>query len=75
MFSFRLADHQGKPGVQLVEIVQNGEVVGAVYPTETGLKIVSRYLLADPETAVEFDRSKLPPIPAILIHLLRKGRH
>lgn len=75
MFEFRLADHRDKPGVKLVEIIQNGEVVGAVYPTETGLKIVSRYLLADPETAVEIDRSKLPPIPAILIHLLRKGRH
>lgn len=75
MFSFRLADHKAVPGVQLVEIVQDGEVVGAIYPTETGLKILSRYLLADPGTAVEIDRSKLPPIPAILIHLLRKGRH
>lgn len=70
-----MADHEAKPGVKLVEIVQDGEVVGAIYPTETGLKIMSRYLLADPETAVEIDRSKLPPIPAILIHLLRKGRH
>lgn len=75
MFSFRLADHQEKPGVQLVEIVQDGEVVGAIYPTDTGVKILSRYLLADPETAVEIERNKLPPIPAILIHLLRRGRH
>ena len=70
-FSFRLADHDIKPGVRLVEIIQNGEVVRAIYPTERGIKIVSRYLMDDPASAVKIDRSKLPPIPAVLINLLR----
>lgn len=70
-FSFRFAEHKSRAGVKLVEILQNGEVVGSIYPTEKGIKILSRYLYDDPESAVEIERDKLPPIPAVLINLLR----
>lgn len=74
-FSFRLVPHsdplQNRRGVQLCEILQNGEVVGVIYPTKDGLKIVSRYLIENPESAIEIDRGKFPPIPAVLINFLR----
>jgi hypothetical protein len=51
--------------------VWNGNVfMGAIYPTDNGIKIVSKYIANDPEAAVKVDRSKLPPIPAILINLI-----
>ncbi|MFH0805451.1 MAG: hypothetical protein V1901_00995 [Patescibacteria group bacterium] len=71
MFSLRITEHTIKRGTKLVEILQDGEVVGAVYPTERGIKIVSRYLLENPESAIEIERDKLPPIPAVLINLIR----
>lgn len=71
MFTFRMAEHSIKRGVEICEILQKDEVVGTIYPTEKGIKIVSRYLMDDPESAIEIDRSKLPPIPAILINLIR----
>ena len=71
MFSLRITEHTIKEGVKLLEILQNGEVVGAIYPTERGIKIVSRYLMDDPESAIEIERNKFPPIPAILINLIR----
>ena len=70
MFTFRIADHKKKPGVKICEIIQGNEVVGAVYPTEKGIKIVSRYLLENPEAKITIDRDKLPPIPAIIIDLI-----
>ncbi len=73
MFELRIAEHTEKQGVKvkLFEIVQGEEVVGAIYPTDRGIRIVSRYLLENPESAVEIERDNLPPIPAILINLIR----
>ncbi len=72
MFELRIAEHTEKRGVKLFEIVQDKEVVGAIYPTDRGIRIVSRYLLKDPESAIKIERDSEPPIPAILINLIRR---
>lgn len=71
MFDLRIAEHSVKQGTKLFEILQDEEVVGAIYPTERGIKVVSRYLMDNPESAIKIERDKLPPIPAILINLIR----
>lgn len=53
----------------MVEIWNGSTLMGAIYPTERGIKVVSKFIVNDPEGAIEIDRSKLPPIPAILINL------
>jgi hypothetical protein len=70
-FSFRIVEHSIRPGVELVEILQDGKVVGSIYPTEKGIKILSSYLYEDPEGALDIEKDKLPRIPAILINLLK----
>jgi len=68
MFSLRTDNHEIKPGVRMFEIWNKGKFVGAIYPTEKGIKVVSKYIIKDPESAIEIDRSE---IPAILINLIR----
>lgn len=72
MVHFRLVDHSIKPGIKIVEIWNGDTLMGTIYPTERGIKLVSKYIVDDPEGAVEVDRSKLPPIPAILINILSR---
>lgn len=72
MFELRIADHKIRPGVKVYEIIQNGEVVGTIYPTDRGIKVVSRYLIDNPESAVEIERDKAPPIPALLINFIKQ---
>jgi len=68
--SLRITNHKSKPEVKIVEILEDGKgVVGAIYPIKKGLKIISRYLVDDPEKVIKIDR--LPP-PAILINLLKE---
>jgi len=71
MFSLRTDNHEIKPGVRMFEIWNKGKFVGAIYPTEKGIKVVSKYIARDPESAIEIDKSKLSPIPAILINLIK----
>lgn len=72
MFRLEIADHDYRPGAQVVEIWDGITLMGAIYPTEHGTKVVSKFIANNPEGAVEIDRSKLPPIPAILINIRRK---
>ena len=73
--SFRMGRHSIKPGVGIVEILVDGEVVGAIYPTgEKGIKIVSAHIEKTKTEegfagkVVEDDGAKSwPPIPAVLI--------
>lgn len=74
MVTFKLAPHSADPRTQIVEIWESGEFIGAIYPTEVGVKLVSKYLVSDPEGAIEIERDKLPPIPAILINIRRGSR-
>jgi len=70
MFTLKIAEHSVKPERGQIVEVWNGDVfMGAIYPTDNGIKIVSKYIAENPEAAVKVDRSKLPPIPAILINL------
>lgn len=71
MFDFRMVDHQFKREEKIIEIWNGEELMGAIYPTENGVKIVSKFLPNDPEEAIEIDRGKLPPVPAILIKLFK----
>ncbi len=69
VITFRLVPHSGVPGIELCEIWDQDTFIGAIYPTDQGIKVVSKFIIDDPEGAVVIDRSKLPPIPAILINI------
>jgi hypothetical protein len=71
MFILKMAEHSLEPDHRQIVEVWNGNVfMGAIYPTDTGIKVVSKYIADNPEAAIKVDRSKLPPIPAILINLI-----
>jgi len=55
---------------QMVEVWKGDVFMGAIYPTDNGIKVVSKYIADDPEAAIKVDRSKLPSIPEILINLI-----
>lgn len=67
--SFQIKNHKFKLGTQLVEIYKNETLVGTIYSTEEGIKIVGRSLLENPEEKIKIERDKTPSIPAILIKL------
>jgi len=69
MFTLTMGEHDYRPGVKMIEIWSGTTLMGAIYPTERGIKVVSKFIVDNPEGAIEADRSKLPPIPAILINL------
>lgn len=71
MFVLKMAEHSIEPERgQMAEIWKDNVFMGAIYPTEKGIKVISKYIADNPEAAVEIDRNKLPPIPAILINLI-----
>lgn len=72
MFTFRIAEHRYKTDEQVVEIWKEGKLIGVIYSTERGIKIVSKYIAAHPEAAIEIERDKLSLIPAILVNLIRE---
>ena len=71
MFEFRVAEHLFIPGRKMIEVLNGEDLMADIYPTETGIKVVSKYIIDDPEGAIEIERDKLPRIPAILIHLIK----
>ena len=71
MIALKMAEHSVEPERgQMVEIWNGDAFMGAIYPTNSGIKVVSKYVANNPEAAIKVDRSKLPPIPAILINLI-----
>lgn len=71
MFILKMAEHSIEPERgSIVEIWNDKVFMGAIYPTEKGIKVISKYIAENPEAAIKIDRSKLPPIPAILINLI-----
>ncbi len=70
MFTLKMETHEYRQGTQMVEIWDGDTLMGAIYPTERGVKVVSKFIVSDPEGAIKIDRSKLPPIPAILVNLV-----
>lgn len=63
--TFEVKPHSIKPGVQVAEILIDGEMVATIYPDgEKGVKLVSAHM----EKVVQDDGSKsVPSIPAVLI--------
>lgn len=71
MFTLKMARHLIEPDQRKIVEIWNGDVfMGAIYPTNQGVKVVSKYIADNPEAAIKIDRSKLPPIPVILINLI-----
>lgn len=64
MYELKTPPHPERPGVKIFEVWRGGTFVAAVYPTEQGLKIVSKYLTGREEASISIDRQ---PPPAILI--------
>ena len=62
--SFRIKSHTETSGVEVVEIIENEMVVGVIYPTEKGIKLVSAHIeeVVDDRKPVDW-----PPIPAVLV--------
>ena len=72
--SFRITEHLVSPGMNLVEILLDGNVVGAVYPKDNSISIISAHF-SEKEFPKDFDgevvedngENKFPPIPSINI--------
>lgn len=62
---FQVRQHDFKSGVQVIEILVDGEMVAILYPEgEKGVKLVSAHM----EEVVEDDGTEsIPPIPAIWV--------
>ena len=70
MITLKMAEHSVKAGVQAVEVWSGDVFLASIYPTQRGIKVISKYIVGNPEGAVEIERGKQPPIPAILINIL-----
>ena len=75
--SFRITEHAYKPGVEVVEVLLDGKVVGAIYPEgENKVKIVSAHF-SEKDIPKDFDgevirEEEVDIVPAI--HILFKPR-
>ena len=74
MIEFRITDHSRLPNVRIVEILDSGKVVGIIYPTQKGLKLVSAHMVhaeIDPgfagEAIIDDGTKTFPPIPAVIV--------
>lgn len=72
---FRVVEYRIRPGVQITEILVDGNIAGVIYPNgEDGIKIISAHI-QETETekgfaaeVIEDDGSRSrPPIPAVNI--------
>ena len=74
---FKIQPHSVTPGLELVEIIVDGEVVGAIYPQgEKGIRVVSAHFTEietdegfEGEVVIDSGRSSWPPIPSVFITL------
>jgi len=72
-----MAEHLRKPGTKIFEVWNNGEFMAAIYPTEKGIKVVSKHLPYVPENpeearkAIEIDCKEFPT--SILIDLTQES--
>jgi len=72
-----MAKHPDKFGKNIIErdvaeIWNEGKLMGVIYPTTNGIRVQSKYLTDNPETAIKIDSGKLVEIlsiPSILINL------
>jgi hypothetical protein len=59
MIHFRIAPHAFRTGIEIVEIFEGDQLVGALYPHPRGVQLISKYLK---EEGVTFIAS----IPSVL---------
>lgn len=75
MITFKLAPHSVLSGVQLVEIWDEGEMIGSIYPTEVGIKVISKHVANDLEGVIHIERHQpASHIPEILINIRSQDR-
>ncbi len=67
-----MAEDLHKPEQQLIEVWEKGELMANIYPTEKGIKVISKHVADDPQGAIVIDKSS--PIPAILIRLTKRSK-
>jgi hypothetical protein len=73
MMKLKAGEHSVMPGRDVIEVWDGDQMVGAIYPTDTGVKILSKYL---PEVARLCDPSVLLPDEiTILIFLKPRTEH
>lgn len=73
MITFRIAEHDLRQGIKIVEVLMNSQMVATIYPKDPdGIKIVSAHFVWEGDQAnfaknVVLDDGKktYPPIPAI----------
>ena len=74
MFELRMIEHSSKPDVKIFEVWDNEKFMATIYPTETGIKVISKHIPYIPENpeevkkAIEIDCREFPT--AILINLI-----
>ncbi len=62
--SFKIETHSVKPGVQIVEVLEDDKVIATIYPEEKGVKIVSAHIA---DIFEDKKPSAFPPIPSITV--------
>jgi len=74
VITFRKKPHRYRAGIEIVEVLEDNEVIGAIYPTEDGIKIVSAHISKNTVDkdfageAIAFDNpTSFPPIPSVNI--------
>ncbi len=72
MFELRVTEHLHKPGRKIFGVWNGEEFMAGIYPTETGIKVVSKHIIDDPQGAIVIE--KTPPIPVILIRLTKPSK-
>ena len=48
MVTFRMAEHSVTPGGKLIEIWDDGNFIGSIYPTDRGIHVVSKNIAQRP---------------------------
>ncbi|MDP3727208.1 MAG: hypothetical protein Q8R35_01060 [bacterium] len=67
MFHLKPSIHD-RHGITLFEIWFGGIFMGAIYPTDQGIKVISKRLAGRPEAAIQISRSHI--LPEIFINIL-----
>jgi hypothetical protein len=70
MTELRIAEHTFGQEVAIIEIWEDGQMIGAIYPKDRGVKIISKYLDSGNRDMVSLDAA-FPP--ALHVNLW-KGR-
>lgn len=72
MYSFQIKPHSVLPGVNIIDILKNGVFVGAIYPKDDHIKIVSAHVQPGVieegfagEVFEDDGSTSFPPIPAV----------